>query len=139
MKKIILFLILVGLIIGGSIAYYQFTKTHEDMASQKAVAILTSAELFTEFVNDEQGANQKYLGKVIEVKGSVYSVEKGTQNDLNILFMEEGEMFGVACNIKDTDLTGEIEVGQAIHIKGECSGMLSDVVLIRCIILNQSL
>ena len=51
--------------------------------------------------------------------------------------MDDDDMFGVACNfnlgqINDSDLNK----GDHVIIKGECAGMLSDVVLIRCVIVN---
>lgn len=136
MKKYLIIVLLIGAITGGAIAYYQFTRTHDEMASQISSAKISSDKLFSEFVNNEQVANEKYLGKVIEVSGEIYSIEKGNQEDINILFMTEGEMFGVSCNFKRSDLDSLPEPGQSITIKGECSGMLSDVIIIRCIIIN---
>jgi hypothetical protein len=49
----------------------------------------------------------------------------------------EGQMFGVACNFEKGKVkTEDIEKGKTFTIKGECAGMLSDVVLIRCVIVK---
>jgi len=74
---------------------------------------------------------------VVEVSGEIYSIEEGSQSDLNILLMGASDMFGVSCNISKEDLSQELSNGQQITIKGECSGMLSDVVLIRCVIVKK--
>ena len=136
MKKNVFIILLIGAVIGGIFAYYQFSKTHEKMATQASIAKLSSEDLFNEFNSNESLANEKYVGKVIEVMGKIYSIEEGNKEDINILFMNDGEMFGVSCNLKKNELDQLPEVGQTINIKGECTGMLSDVILIRCIILN---
>ena len=137
MKKKIL--IVTGIIVVLIIAYtfYQFNKPHLDIASATPVSVLNSDELFAEFDLNENEANQLYLGKIVQVSGIVYSVDVGTKSDLNVLFMGDDDMFGVACNFNKDQLNeSDINKGDQVTIKGECAGMLSDVVLIRCVILK---
>ena len=51
--------------------------------------------------------------------------------------MGASDMFGVSGNISKEDLSQDLSNAQQITIKGECSGMLSDVVLIRCVIVKK--
>ena len=135
-KKILIFAIVVA-VSGAMYAYYQFNKPHQDIAAAKPVAVLIADELFLQYESNESESNRRYLGKILEVSGVVYSIEKGPKGDINVLLMPEGEMFGVACNF-DIDKIAENEIGKGdnIIIKGECAGMLSDVVLIRCVIVK---
>jgi hypothetical protein len=136
MKKKLFISLIIGILIAGSIGFYLFNKPHADIASQTPVATLSASELFRAFSEDEAAANLKYAGKVVEISGVIYSAEEGSQGDLNILFMDENEMFGVACTIDQYENMDKLSEGQEITIKGECSGMLSDVVLIRCVIVK---
>jgi hypothetical protein len=135
-KKILIIVLAIAVVVG-LFAYYQFNKPHADIATAKPVASLTADELFSQFDSDEARANKNYSGKIIEVTGSVSSIEKGEKGDVNVLMLVEGQMFGVAFNF-DNEKTGpgEFEEGKEFTIKGECAGMLSDVVLIRCIIVK---
>ena len=133
MKNIILIILAIGILIGLGYAYYGFNKTHSDMENLKPIATLKASELFDQFSQNESKANKKYVGKIVEVIGTVYSIEDGNQNDLNILLMEDGEMFGVSCNARKTEMNVDLKEGDSVRIKGECSGFLSDVVLIRCV------
>lgn len=137
MKKLLIILVGIGLISAAGFAYYQFNRSHDDMESQKAVAKMSAGDLFDEYDMDEAASNQKYLGKVIEINGTIFSIDEGSQNDYNILLMEQSQMFGISCNISKTNYVQNLNAGQTISIKGECAGMLSDVVLIRCIIINK--
>ena len=137
MKKRLFISFIIGIVIAASIGFYLFNKPHADIASQAAVATLSASDLFKAFSEDEVAANQKYAGKVVEISGLIHSLDEGSQGDLNILFMDENEMFGVACTIDQEEDTDELTEGQEITIKGECSGMLSDVVLIRCVIVKK--
>jgi len=139
MKKKILIIAIIIAALGASYVYYQFNKPHRDIAAATPVSVLNAEELFTEFDNSENEANQLYLGKIVQVSGIVYSVEMGAKGDLNVLLMGENDMFGVACNFNKEQLSdGEIKKGEQVTIKGECAGMLSDVVLIRCVLVKNN-
>lgn len=136
MKKTLLIIISAGIILMLGYAYYGFNKTHDETAKQEPVASLSAGELFGQFSQNESEANTKYTGKIIEVSGTIYSIEEGDQNDINILLMEDGEMFGVSCNAMKTENNSLLKKGDSVIIKGECSGFLSDVILIRCVTKN---
>ena len=137
MKKRILIIAIVVAVAGAMYAYYQFNKPHKDIAASEPVATLSAEELFLQFETNETESNQLYLGKIVEVSGPVYSSGQGPKGDVNILLMNDGDMFGVACNFDGKKINGdEFKKGDNITIKGECAGMLSDVVLIRCVIVK---
>ena len=135
MIKKILLLVFVGAVGTSLYVYLQYNKPHQDIASTKPVATLKADELFFQFEDNELESNQLYLGKIVEVSGVVYSNEKGQDGSYNVLLMSDDAMFGVACNF-EIDSLSELEKGDSVTIKGECAGMLSDVVLIRCVIVK---
>lgn len=137
MKKKILIIAVIVAVAGALFVFYQFNKPHKNIAAAKPVATLSADELFLQFETNETESNQLYLGKIVEVTGSVYSNEKGPKGNVNVLLMNDGDMFGVACNFDGGKIReNEFEKGDIITIKGECAGVLSDVVLIRCVIVK---
>jgi hypothetical protein len=137
MKKTIIIVLVVALISGIGVAYYQFTKTYADTEDLKPEESISATELYLEFSNDEASAIQKYGGKIIEVSGEISSIIKGNEGELNIFLKAEGQVFAVACNMQNNTTDQSLEKGKQVTIRGECSGFLSDVILIRCIIKNQ--
>lgn len=137
MKKTIIYLLAFALIIGVTVGVYQYNKPHLDIADAKPEVSMSAAELFDLFSDDEQTANEKFAGKIVEVSGSVFSIENGGENEFNILLMGENDMFGVSCTFdSNTDELPSLKTGAKITVKGECAGMLSDVVLIRCVLVK---
>ena len=126
---------LVLALIGGAVGYYLWNKPHENMERAAADVQLTAAELFTAFAEDETTANAAYLDKVVAVSGQVREVSKSAEGLTKVTLDSGDEMFGVICQLDElseherTDFT----TGENVTFKGKCTGMLMDVVLVRCV------
>jgi hypothetical protein len=136
-KKISLKLIvpLAVIIIGGIIAMsYVFRVPENSVKNEKASYAVTSDELYTSFEEDEATANDKFLGKVIEVTGEVSSIEKTETGQLVILLSCSSPMGGVRCTFesKQDAVIKKVSQGATCTIKGKCSGILMEVVLDNC-------
>jgi hypothetical protein len=134
MKKITL---LVGIlaVIGIGIGVMMYNKPHQNIKSAKADVSINAAELFAAYETDEAAANAQYLDKMIEVKGKVVEVKEGEDGNIGVTLDGGGMMFGVICeldNLTDHKRT-EFPVGEEVTFKGICTGMLMDVVLVRCV------
>jgi hypothetical protein len=133
MKKFII----VALIISGSAfayGYYLFNKPHQGISGREAAYTLESKQLFNEFDQNENVANKKYLGKIVCVYGKVSDKAVDAKGVLSLI-LEGGEMAGVGCQF-DKSVIKEIQnvrKGQVIKVKGVCTGMLMDVVLVDCV------
>jgi hypothetical protein len=113
---------------------YRVTLPHRNTSGEQAVAELSATNLYNEFLNSENIANKKWVGKVIEVSGSISSVsELGNYISLNLKGSAVG---GVNCSIlkKDLDPGDKFNTGDSIIIKGKCTGFLMDVNLVDCVI-----
>jgi hypothetical protein len=122
-------------VIGGiAVMGYVFRGAENSVAKQKAVYSLTADELFTFFEEDEASANEKFLGKVIEVSGEVAEIEKTETGQLVVLLSCNSPMGGVRCTfeVKQDNVSKQVSQGALCTIKGKCSGMLMDVVLDNC-------
>lgn len=135
-RNIIIAILSVGLL-GGMYGYYLWNKPHQDMASAKADMALDAKSIYDEFSKDETAANAKYLDKVIQVKGTVASVDK--QNGTSLILLDSGDpMGGVACELDPlaTHAKTEFQEGEEVVFKGTCSGKLSDVQISRCVLVK---
>lgn len=134
MKKYLKYVLLLALI-GGSFGYYMYNKPHQNMNKATAEIHLTSTQLFTDYENDETEANGKYLDKIMEISGKIKEVATD-ENGMMSLTLESGsDMFGVICqmdNLSKHQRT-EFEEGEEVKLKGICTGVLMDVVLVRCV------
>lgn len=136
MRKLIIGSVLLLLILAGVMLYMNYD-FRAGIAKQQPDYVVDATTLFAEYEADEDAANQKYLGKTIEVSGDVNHVDKTT--DPVTISLETGALMGnLVCELSKTlavDVTG-IEEGENITIKGSCSGKLLDVILVNCIIVT---
>jgi hypothetical protein len=133
MKKIILALFSF-VAIGAAVGYYMYNKPVDKMA-QMAVSDEVSAEdLFSAYEKDEAEANRKYLDKIILVKGKVLKSEEGEEK--TTILLDTGDMLAnIMCQMENKKLTLP-EPNSIISIKGLCTGYLTDVVLVRAVIVD---
>ena len=137
MRKIILAIIVVGVASFG-IGMYFWSKPVASLEKAKAEVSVSASKLLDDFESDETAANETYLGKVVEVKGTVKEVKSG-DTGTQVVLETESMLGGVTCgfpaeSISLEELSGKI--GQQIKIKGECTGYLMDVILERCVLSN---
>lgn len=134
MKKILPIIGILALI-GGIAGFMMYNKPHDDIRSAKADFEKTATELFTDFETDETAANAKFLDKIITVSGTIAEVSKDEEGKVSITLDGGGLMGGIICKLDDfsehkrTDFTA----GETVTLKGICTGMLMDVVLVRCV------
>lgn len=137
MKKKILLSLLILAVAGGSFGYYLFNKPHQSIADQDPDYKMESALLISNYEKDETAANQQYLGKVIEVIGTVSEKTIDAKGKINVT-LAGPDLAGIGCVFENTkgNQLASISEGQKIKIKGICTGVLMDVVLVDCVLTN---
>jgi hypothetical protein len=131
-KKWLLILVLVGVIVGVSVAVVMWNKAPDKVESSKGIP-LTATQLCTEFGADEAAANQKYLNKALEVTGTVSEVSQNQDGIPVVILQGDDPSMNVQCSMREKDVS--VVVGKTITIKGFCSGStMFDVLLTDCII-----
>ena len=122
----------------GAVFGYVWKEYHRKPADTKYLADQERIEamaLVKEFITDETTANRLYNDKVVSVKGTVLKIE--TNGDTrDIVLGNETSPQGVICEFqaKHKKEADEIRPGQQIIVKGICTGILLDVVLVRCVL-----
>jgi len=125
------------LLLGGLIGYKMWNKPHMDISAAESFISVSAMELVQAFKEDETNANTRFLNKVITVSGKIASINQ--EHNQTILHLEtEDPMALVICNLDpfSTHEKTEFVSGEPIQVKGVCSGMLTDVVIDRCVIIK---
>lgn len=137
--KILIITIVLGTLAGGGAYWYTFMQLHKNMQKTSPDFKLTAKNIFTEFSDEETTANAKYLGKVVELTGKVAEV-KNENNQFAIVL--EDKLFGVSTYLDSSycaanpKVLQSISEGQTITIRGQCDGMLNDVVISRAVVIE---
>lgn len=134
MKKYLKYLIGL-LIIGMASGAYMYYKPHQNIKASQADEALSATEVFAAFEADESAANTQFLDKIVAVSGQVLSVNKDAEGIVSITLDAGKDMFGVICQLDQLSRhpREEFSVGETVSFKGICTGMLMDVVFVRCV------
>ena len=137
-KKILVILsVFLILIVGGMLVYtYIFRDAEKSVQSSTAEINISSADLLQAYESNEQKANGLYLDKIIQVAGRIDSIiDDGSY--ITLTLKDADDMAGVLCSFDKTAWNvGSLNVGDPIVIKGQCTGYLLDVVLVKCAIVS---
>lgn len=129
MKKILIPLLVI-VIIGAGIGYYMYNKPVASLEKKKPDVSVTANQIIADYESDEKAANDKYLGKVVEVSGKVSTImDEGGK--VKVHLETDNPMALVICELEDGKDAGHIQAGEQAKVKGLCSGYLSDVVLVQ--------
>lgn len=131
--KALKILLLLG-VLGVAVGYYYYNKPTESLKDAPAELCVSADSLFAMYESDETASNAKFLDKVIEVDGKIQAVNTDTSG-LSLTLLTSSGMFGVICKLEDKSTPEtQFSIGQQVRIKGQCTGYLMDVVLIRCVV-----
>ena len=127
-------IILILAVLGGSYGFYEYNRSHQNMHSAKADLTMSSVELFKQFEEDESAANTQFLDKIVAVSGKIMDISK-TEDAISVTLESEGDFGGVICQLDETakHKRTDFKVGELANFKGVCTGMLMDVVMVRCV------
>jgi len=139
MKQKIIFILIAGLVIAGSMYYYTFHKGHESISVQREKSELqvSAQELLHDFLIDETASNEKFGNKVIEVSGILKNVTETSAGYQAVLISKTEKDATVICNfdrLADVKLD-TLSIGKQITVKGICTGYLFDVVIDHAILM----
>lgn len=126
----------VAIVGGGTYAYLEYGRGVSGAAEMKPVAAVTAGELLSAYTTDEAAADQRFVGsaeQAIQVSGTIRAMEPVGSDKTNVILETGDPMAGVVCEFTNTDLPQDWRSGVEVTVQGICTGMLMDVVLVRCI------
>lgn len=141
MKKIwITLLVVVAMVALSLLGGYLYVRymPEKSISKQAPDFSMTATELAGEFDADPAASNNKFIDRVIEVTGVVSEISTDQNNAIVFILREKETPTGVLCtlNEKFTPKAERYKVGDTVVLKGICTGMLFEVVLNRCIIVD---
>lgn len=118
--------------------YSLYNKPTRNLTDETADLSLPAPELYRQFSENEATANQQYLDKVLQVKGVLQNVSRGNDGSLNLTLDAGSPMGGVTCEIPGTNIPEglNLKTGREMTVKGQCTGFLMDVVLVKCVVVQ---
>jgi len=122
-------------LVGGILAWREYGRGHVDTAHREPLAKVTATELLAAFVADEPGATSRFVGtteQVVQVSGAIRAIEPVSEGMTNIILETGDDLAGVVCEFSPGDVPPSWAPGSNVSVKGVCTGMLLDVVLVRC-------
>ncbi|MDP4266652.1 MAG: hypothetical protein Q8880_04385 [Bacteroidota bacterium] len=135
--RILLSLLILGIISAALIWHFIINKPAPDYDKLKADYTINANQLFEEFMSKRKNSENKYNGKIVQIKGKFKTIE---QNDsLSVVVFSFGHNLfgekGIRCTLLPkykSEIKKHIPETE-ISIKGYCSGFNDvDVILTKC-------
>jgi hypothetical protein len=130
--RVIVLVCLLCIVVAVGIGYRLYNKPHRSAASETAL-VVSAAALATGYEKDEGVSNKKYLGRVLQVSGTVSDVSVNQQHK-TVIILTGSDLSGVQCSLLEE--APAVKKGDTLTIKGFCAGYLTDVILDRCILVH---
>jgi len=122
------------LLIAAGWGYYMYNKPHQSAGDESILLTIDADSLYHQYQADEKGTDQRLLGKVIEVTGTLSEIQHSGASEIWIL-STQGGTGAINCQL----FSGEKppphspKPGDKVRIKGRCTGFLMDVMLADCV------
>ena len=123
-----------------------YNKTNPDLQDAKADFTLTAPQLISAYETSDSSADRQYLGKVLEVKGNIKSVDKDEKGNFTIVLGDTTSLSSVRCSMDSVHNADAsfLKSGSSVVVKGNCTGfnkdemgLGSDVILNRCAVITK--
>lgn len=112
--------------------WFMYHKPPPDIREQKAGIEITAVDLLKAFQEDEMAANAKYVDRVLMVTGTVLNIQTDSSG-ATVNLQSNDPLATVTCSFYQDDKgVKTIKAGSPVRVKGVCTGMLTDVVLNKC-------
>ena len=120
--KIVLLVIVVGACIGGFVAYKMWNKPFDDVTDMEGIPVNADI-LYKAFETNEQTANTTYVGKVVEVSGTVGDIETSDTIARVMLTFPDAMMGAVRVTLDTRHLADAkaVKTGDQATFKGFCN------------------
>lgn len=142
MKKMITILLVIfvvfAMIITGSYLYFRYMPD-KNIARESVDYSFTAQNLAKEYEKNPVGSDNKFIDRIIEVTGVISEISTDQNNSVVFILRDKESTIGVLCtlNAKSTKKASRFKIGDDVKVRGACSGMLFEVVLNKCVIVDK--
>lgn len=133
--------ILIGFILMTSVGLFiilnLYNKPHLNVKKAHADIKLTAQNLLDDYQNDENLANKNYVDKLVQVIGVVSEVSFDNGNSI-ITIKDSNGQSSIMCHMQPEENLNVLKIkkDRVVTIKGICTGYLLDVIMVRCVLIN---
>lgn len=120
--------------------YSEFSRDVQDTIEQPTVAKMTYGELMREFAEGNKDILEGYIEQAIEVSGTLHQVSE--RNGVKTILLQDKEFeVMVICEMQSRQIlpVENLKPGNKIRLKGIYKGVLKDIILLNCILLDNDL
>ena len=110
-----------------------YHKPHQSAADESTSVTIDADTLYHQYQLDEHSADQKFMGKVIEVTGKLVEIQHSGNAEIWIISTQAGGGGINAQLFSGTKVDPMPKSGDAVTVKGRCTGFLMDVNLADCV------
>lgn len=144
-RKFVGLLLIITIGIGVWQGLKEYNRTNKDIADVKADIKISATNLIHEYETNDSLANQKYLGKIIEVDGAVKKLDNDGSGGYVVVLGDTASLSSVRCVMDSTHNrdASTLKTGSSAILRGHCSGfnkddmgLGSDVILDRCALIK---
>jgi hypothetical protein len=114
--------------LGGYYYVFVYSKTHHRNVQSEKGIVIQADSLSAAYQADEKNANALYLNKAVEISGTILSIDKNQEGKITLIIGRADSFSNVSVTLISTAPITQ-KVGEAITIKGVCTGALSDVIV----------
>ena len=119
-RRTVVIIILLVLAAGGIVGYRMYKEQTPDIVNRQPDRSVTASELIAAFDSDTASASKTYMDKIVEVTGTVRSIDtSGT-----IVLGEPGTEASVSCGIDRRHMKdfAMVKTGSRAVLQGVCAG-----------------
>lgn len=123
-------------VVAGVFAFMEYNRGVEGADSMDVAATVTAADLLSAFTADEAAATAKFVGtteQAVQVTGAIRAMEPTGDGKVTVILETGDPLAGITCEFAEADVPATWRSGANVSVKGICTGMLMDVVLVRCV------
>jgi hypothetical protein len=133
----LIIIVIIALFVAGSYLYIRFMP-EKSITKQTADFTISAYDLAKEYETNQTGSDKKFIDRVIKVTGEISEISTDQNNSIVFILRNKESSTGILCtfNEKATKKATRFKKGDTVSIKGTCSGMLFEVVLNKCIIVD---
>lgn len=136
--RTVLLVLVIAILAAGIYAYREYHRKPAALNELSADQVISADSLLAAYSLNEEAANKKFLGKVIDVTGTVAAITGQQDTVANVQLGAKEGIAHVSCSISLSEISKlkELSEGKVTTIRGVCTGYLMDVELNRCVIIK---
>src|SRR5882757_6031340 len=91
--------ILLLILILAAWGYYQYQRPHRSAGGENATLSIIADSRYGQYASDEKRCDGKYMGKVLEVSGTLAEIQHSGQSEIWMLSTGAGNGGGINCQL----------------------------------------